>query len=254
MRLVLMLVLTLLWPLAAAAEAKKTLLAVFAHPDDETVLGEVLLKYARMGWDVRVVIATDGRNGTRVTKIPAGEQLGNLRKEESRCAMRKLGVAPPIFLGIERLDTQIGTPNYFRAHREFLERLKLQVETLDPDVIVTFGPDGDTTHAEHIVTGAGVTELLLREGWVERYPLYYVAWTQAQAAAGELGYVHERYFNVSIAYSQADEDRALEMMPCYETQYTPEEIAEDRRSKLADRGNVLHLRRFAVHAGKADGF
>src|SRR5690348_15357375 len=91
----------------AAAQAKKTILFIGAHPDDETAIGEVLVKYAKEGHKVIVMIATDGKDGTRVTKIPAGDSLGNLRKLETACACSKMGIEPPVFLSIERLDTKI---------------------------------------------------------------------------------------------------------------------------------------------------
>ena len=239
-----------------AQEKKKTLLAVFPHPDDETAIAEVLIKYAELGYNVQLIIATNGKDGTRVTKIPAGDSLGNIRKEETRCACKIMGISEPMFLGIERLDTKIGTGNYFKEHKKFLELLKEKIATIDPDFILTFGPDGDTHHSEHIVTGSAVTELLLREGWVEKYPLYYLAWTKHQASGliEELGYVNEQYLNVKIEYTQAQENKALEIMPCYVTQYTQEELKEDRENKLKDKNHVLHFRRFVTAKGMQSGF
>lgn len=225
---------------------QKTLLAVFPHPDDETAVAEVLVKYATQGYKVQLMIATDGKDGTRVTTIPAGDSLGNLRKEETRCACKKMGIADPIFLGIDRLDTRIGVGKYFKEHKRLLDTLKKWIPAINPDVILSFGPDGDTHHAEHIVTGAAITELLLQEGWVEKYPLYYVAWTKEQGRLFNLGYVNEQYFNVKIDYTQEQENKALEIMPCYTTQYTTEELKEDREKKLKDNNHFLHFRRFVV--------
>lgn len=236
------------------AQKKKTLLAIFPHPDDESAIGEVLVKYAGMGYKVQLMIATDGKDGTRVTKIPAGDELGRIRKEESRCAAKKIGIEEPIFLGIDRLDTRIGVGNYFREHKKFLELLKEKIPAIDPDFIITFGPDGDTSHSEHVVAGAGVTALLIREGWAERYPLYYVAWTHDQGKQFDLVSVHERYMNIRIHYTQDEENKALEMMPCYVTQFTPEEIREDREKKVAEKTNAIHFRRFAVAKGLRDRF
>lgn len=235
-------------------ETNKTLLAIFPHPDDETAIAEVLIKYATLGYKVQLIIATNGKDGTRVTKIPAGDSLGNLRQEETRCACKIMGIAEPIFLGIDRLDTRIGVGKYFAEHKKLLAALKEKITLISPDVILTFGPDGDTHHAEHIVTGAAVTELLLREGWVDKYPLFYVAWRKDQGKVFDLGYVDEQYFNVKIAYTQEEENRALQIMPCYVTQFTAEELKEDREKKLSDKHHTIYFRRFVVKKGIQEGF
>lgn len=239
---------------AVKVEKKKTLLAIFPHPDDESAIAEVLIKYARLGYHVQLVIATDGKDGTRVTNIPAGDSLGTLRKEETRCACRIMGIAPPIFLGIERLDTKIGVGKYFKEHKRYIDTLKKLLPIIDPSFIITFGPDGDTRHAEHIVAGTGITQLLLQEGWVDKHPLYYVAWTKEQAEVFDLAHMDMQYANVKIDYSQEIETKALEIMPCYVTQYKPEELKKDRESKLADTTNTIHFRRFVVKSGIQDGF
>jgi len=235
-------------------QSNKTLLAIFPHPDDETVVAEVMIKYSRLSYKVQLIIATDGKYGTRVTKIPEGDSLGNIRKEESRCACKIMGIVPPIFLGIERLDTKIGVRNYFNGHKKFLDTLKVLIPAIKPDIIITFGPDGDTHHSEHIVTGATVTELLLQEGWVEKYPLYYLAWTKELGEKAELGYVNEKYFNIKIDYSNEDEFKGLEAMKCYKTQFTPEEMKEDYDKKTNDANNFVHFRRFVVQKGLETDF
>lgn len=240
--------------LVAQQAKQKTLLAIFPHPDDETAIAEVLIKYKELGYKVQLIIATDGKDGTRVTKIPAGDSLGKLRKDETRCACEILGIAEPMFLGIERLDTKIGVGKYFGEHKRFLDTLKILIPKIKPDIILTFGPDGDTHHAEHIVAGTTITELLLQEGWVENYPLYYVAWTKEQGKMFDLGYVNDQYFNVRIDYTQEQEIKALSIMPCYVTQYTPEELKEDREKKLTDKTNTIHFRRFVVKKGMQKEF
>jgi LmbE family N-acetylglucosaminyl deacetylase len=238
----------------AQPQKQKTILVIFPHPDDESAIAEVLVKYAALGYKVQLMIATNGKDGTRVTKIPAGDSLGNLRKDETRCACKKMGIAEPVFLGIDRLDTKIGVGKYFGEHKKLLQLLKEQIPIINPDFILTFGPDGDTHHAEHIVTGAAVTELLLREGWVDKYPLYYVAWTKDQGKMYDLGYLDEQYFNVKFENTQEEENKALEIMPCYITQYTSEELKEDRQKKLNDQSNIIYFRRFVVKKGMEKEF
>lgn len=244
----------LLFSFELFGQNNKTLLVIFPHPDDETVVAEVMIKYARLGYKVQLIIATDGKYGTRVTKIPEGDSLGKLRKEESKCACKIMGIADPIFLGIERLDTKIGVRNYFNEHKGLLDTLKILIPIIRPDIIITFGPDGDSHHAEHIVTGATVTELLLQEGWVDKYPLYYLAWTKELGEVADLGYVNEKYFNIKIDYSNEEELIGLEAMKCNVTQFTAQEMKEDFDKKTKDGNNFVHFRRFVVQKGLKNDF
>ena len=233
---------------------KRTILFVGAHPDDETAISEVLHKYASMGDKVYVIIATDGKDGTRVTKIPAGDSLGRLRRLESTCGCKTLGLEPPIFLGIERLDTKIGTGKYFREHQRFLDSLKLKIPQINPDVIISAGPDGDTHHSEHIGVNGTVTELLLAEGWVDKYPLYFFAWTKQVESVDPGSVMDEQYVNVKVEISKADKEKAIQAMNCYVTQYTPEELKEEAANKLADPTNTIHFRRFVIKKGLQKDF
>ena len=239
---------------AQSTGKKRTILFIGAHPDDETAISEVLSKYARLGNKIYVIIATNGKGGTRVTKIPEGDSLGNLRKKESACGCKTLGLEPPIFLGIERLDTKIGTGNYFKEHERFMDSLRVKIPLINPGVIITAGPDGDTHHSEHIVVGATVTELLLAEGWVEKYPLYHFAWKKGDESVDPGGYVDEQYYNVKVKYIQEDEDKAIEALHCYVTQYTPHEFKEEAGRKLKDTTNTIYFRRFVVLKGLKNDF
>ncbi len=233
---------------------KRTILFVGAHPDDETAISEVLHKYAKSGNKVFVIIATDGKDGTRVTKIPAGDSLGTIRKTETVCSCKALGLEPPIFLGIERLDTKIGTGNYFREHQRFLDSLRVRIPLINPDIILAAGPDGDTHHSEHIVVSGSVTEILLAEGWVNKYPLYYFAWKKGIESVDEGSYMDDQYFNVKVSFTNEDEQKAIEALNCYVTQFTVEELKEEAANKLKDISNSIYFRKFVVKKGLTNDF
>jgi len=229
--------------------AARTFLVVVAHPDDENMMGSVLAKLARQGHKVQVVIATDGKDGTRVSSVPAGDALGALRRRESACACKQLGVEPPIFLAIDRLDTKYGVRPYLDGRRVLLAELEKQLAAVDPDALFTFGPDGEYGHPEHIVVGAALTELLLKRGLVEKYPLYYLAWTQEQVGDdAELGYVDASYLDLKIGYTDEDEKKSFEAARCYATQATPQEIEDLVRRETADKLNAIHFRKLLVGA------
>src|SRR5690349_11438408 len=88
-------------PGAAAAQSNRPLLAVFAHPDDERVIGPLLSRLAREGRETHLVIATDGSKGVRdFAKIPAGAPLAAARTKEATCAANRLGVKKRHLLGL----------------------------------------------------------------------------------------------------------------------------------------------------------
>ena len=73
--------------------ARRTLLAVFAHPDDESTVSPVLAKYPGRGVTVYLAIATDGRLGvTQHAGIAAGDSLAAVRWNRLKCAAEKLDI------------------------------------------------------------------------------------------------------------------------------------------------------------------
>jgi N-acetyl-1-D-myo-inositol-2-amino-2-deoxy-alpha-D-glucopyranoside deacetylase len=137
----------------------RTLVAVFAHPDDETSAAPVLARYAREGVQVYLIIATDGAAGGNYTSIPRGPELARARAEEAACAATALGVKPPILLGFP--DAQLG--NYAedptRVYR-LTQRIQEELQRLRPDALITWGPDGGTGHPDHRLVSSLVTQLV----------------------------------------------------------------------------------------------
>jgi LmbE family N-acetylglucosaminyl deacetylase len=78
-------------PLANALQARPVF-AVFAHPDDERIIGPLLSRLARQGRETHLVIATDGAKGVRdFARIHAGPELAAARVKEATCAASRLG-------------------------------------------------------------------------------------------------------------------------------------------------------------------
>ena len=239
----------------AIANAQKTILAIFAHPDDEGAISSVL---ARLGKEnkVFVIIATDGRYGVRFGN-PSGDTLALIRQKETQCACNILGIQPPIFLGFhDGMGLTTGHGEYFKQTGELTEKLKQKIEELNPDMIITFGPDGDTGHPDHRIIGAITTEIILREGWVKKFKLYYLAWTNKdsqklkRATGFGLRTVHFQYFNAQIPFSEEDEDKGLASMDCYVSQSSPEERKKWREVEKKDKSNTLYFRELAVSKKK----
>jgi N-acetyl-1-D-myo-inositol-2-amino-2-deoxy-alpha-D-glucopyranoside deacetylase len=140
------------------SDMKKVLLAVLAHPDDETFgTGGTLALYARMGVDVHLVCATRGEVGEMDPHLLRGFQsVGERREHELRCAADMLGLAGVHFLGYR----DSGMPGSSDNHNptalaaQPLEKVSAQVahyiRLLKPQVVITFDPIGGYRHPDHI--------------------------------------------------------------------------------------------------------
>ena len=123
-----------------------TLLAVFAHPDDEAFsIGGTLSRYAAEGVDVHLVSATRGEAGEiRDPKLATKANLPQVREKELRCACETYGIHPPQFL--DYVDGQLAIVNQGQA----VGKLVRIIRELQPQVMVTYGPEGIYGHYDHI--------------------------------------------------------------------------------------------------------
>jgi LmbE family N-acetylglucosaminyl deacetylase len=124
----------------------RTLMAIFAHPDDEAFgTGGSLSKYAAEGTDVYLVTATRGEAGGIAEPDLATEaNLPLVREQELNCACQIYAIHPPIFL--DYVDGQLPIVHQGQA----VGKLVRLIRELRPQVVVTFGPDGIYGHYDHI--------------------------------------------------------------------------------------------------------
>ncbi len=142
----------------------RSLLAVFAHPDDESIAaGGLLALCADQGARVSIVCLTrgglDGGNSRG--------RLGDTRAAELRAAAVVLGTEDPILL-----DHEDGMLTWTDAAALEAD-IRAAVDRVGPDLVVTFGEDGLYWHPDHIAVHERTTAVIA--GINERPPaLYYV--------------------------------------------------------------------------------
>lgn len=134
------------------------LLAVFAHPDDETFrCGGTLALLAQRGMHVQVLTATRGQAGSRGDPpLCTPEELPAMREAELRCACKALGIQPPILLDYQ--DGQLSEADPERIVSEILAI----VHELRPQFMLSFGADGLSGHSDHIAIGLAAAEAFRR--------------------------------------------------------------------------------------------
>ena len=149
--------------------AGRTVLGVFAHPDDESLAcGGTLARLADAGARVIVLCASRGEAGSisDPSLVPDGD-LGDVRTRELRDAAAVLGVAEVIVLN--HADGDLRWADVPELHAEIVAAL----ERYRPDAVITFAEDGLYWHLDHI----GVHErtyTAVRSLGLNAPPLYYV--------------------------------------------------------------------------------
>ncbi len=170
------------------------MLAVLAHPDDESLgFGGAFAAAVSSGVETHLVTATRGERGRIGDERPGAEVVGPVREAELMAAARVLGIRSVELLGfldgeLAQVDPRLG-----------IARVVASIRRLKPDVVLTFGPEGGYGHPDHIAvsswTGTAVVAAAdarysasdgtaLAELPPHRVSkLYWLAWTEAKWAA-----------------------------------------------------------------------
>ncbi len=143
--------------------APLTLMAVHAHPDDESSsTGGILARYSDEGLQTVVVTCTNGELGDAPGGIKPGEEghdeaeVARIRRGELERACETLGVAHLEMLGYHdsgMVDWEYkDRPDVFCnvAVDVAAERLSRLFEKYEPDVIVTYDELGGYDHPDHV--------------------------------------------------------------------------------------------------------
>lgn len=151
----------------------RTLLGVFAHPDDESFgSGGTLARYAAQGVQVHVIIATDGDAGsvTESHQRQSERTLAQVRSEELARAAVELGVASIWNLPYRDSGMRGSSDNeHARALvQQPLEKLTTELidyfRRLKPQVAITHDPYGGYGHPDHIRCCEAVTAAFYAAG------------------------------------------------------------------------------------------
>jgi len=212
-------------PLAAQSQIRAPILAVFAHPDDERVIGPLLSKLAREGRVTHLVIATDGSKGVRdFAKIPAGAALAAARTKEANCAATRLGVRQLHLLGLP--DGDLAS---FDALGKLRTRLAAIIDSVKPAAIITFGPEGGTGHPDHRLVGDVATQIVQSDMRYANIDVLYASLPTerlrtAPRANPTVNGVAEALLTVRVPFEQRDLVAGREEFGCHRTQYAPAEM------------------------------
>jgi len=137
---------------------KLKLMAVLAHPDDESLgFGGTLAKYSAEEVETYLITATRGERGRFFSPDRKTEpaEVGRVREAELRAAAAVLGVRDVFMLGYpDGAVDQVDTATAIAAIVQKIRRVR-------PHVVVTFGPDGAYGHPDHIAISQFTTAAIV---------------------------------------------------------------------------------------------
>jgi len=135
----------------------KSLLAILAHPDDESfMMGGTLARYSALGVDVHVAIATDGAAGSIDERWTGDrDKLAEARSAELAEASEILGVTIHTLgyrdSGYRDVEANGRQDAFINAdHSEVVSRLVDLIRELKPAVVLTHNADGEYGHQDHV--------------------------------------------------------------------------------------------------------
>lgn len=124
---------------------KQTVVAIFAHPDDEAFgPSGTLAKFAKAGANVYLLCATKGEGGENHLKEKDNQNLYDIREKELRCSAKKLGVKEVFFLGFT--DGTLSNNLYHKMADKIIEI----ITPLKPEILITEEFRGVSGHLDHI--------------------------------------------------------------------------------------------------------
>jgi LmbE family N-acetylglucosaminyl deacetylase len=136
-----------------------TILGVWAHPDDEAYLSAGLMARAvRAGSRVVCVTATRGEGGSMDEEKWPPETMGEVRTDELERSLEILGVTEHHWLDLPDIDMETGLPE--EGYAAVLDL----VREVQPDTVLTFGPDGMTGHEAHKSVSRWATQAIREAG------------------------------------------------------------------------------------------
>ena len=158
----------------------RRLLAILAHPDDESFgPGGTLARYARRGVEVHVCIVTDGAAGARSPDVEQPDdvpELAEMRQQELERACRVLGVSLRTLgyrdSGMEGAPDNRHPASLYQADLDQVARdLVCIISLVRPHVVLTHDPTGGYFHPDHVRVNHAARRAWAKTGDASAYPL-----------------------------------------------------------------------------------
>jgi len=232
-------------------ERPPVLLAVLAHPDDESFrCGGAMALLAQRGVRVHVLTATRGEAGScGDPPLCSVDELPDVRERELSCACVALGIEPPSLLDYR--DGELADVD----EEEAVTQVVAAIRELLPQVLLTWPSDGLSGHADHIAVSHW-TSLAFRQaaslGPDAPAALYHLSVPRSVAEALGLSHLHavpDEQVTLTVDVNQVWEQK-LAAIRCHRTQAGESPILTAPEEKQRLFLGTEHFRREEAREGQ----
>jgi LmbE family N-acetylglucosaminyl deacetylase len=211
------------------------LAAVYAHPDDDTNgIGGLLAANADR-IDYTLIDCTSGEAGEIADpSLATRENLAQVREQEERDAITALGITDAHIHFLSHPDGGLADV----PREQLIEEVTVILRDARPQIVITFGPEGVTRHADHIAAGEVGTAAFhrLRDEGVPVQRLYYIALPKT---------LLDRFWNALLA-------RGRVVNP--DAPFMPQGIPDDRIDFRVEMGDAIDRKIAAIEAHRTQNF
>ncbi len=213
---------------------RKTVVAIFAHPDDEAFgPGGTLAKLARDN-DVYTISATHGESGENYLKNDP-RPIEKIREEELYCSAKILGIKKAFFL-----DFKDGTLSNNLYH-DLAQKIQNILDRLRPEILISNELRGNSGHIDHVTVAMVVSYVF------ERAPYAKELWrhvTTVEARKLNTGY----FIYVPPGYKKSEIDKVVNTKDVWDIKMS---AMDCHRSQSAD---VARLKKRFAKQPKEENF
>lgn len=181
---------------------KKTIVCVFAHPDDESFGPSGTISKLAKDNDVYILCATKGDAGQDFEKKE--KSLGERRAQELRNSAKIIGVKKVFFLGFE--DGTLSNNLYHKL----AAKIKRYLQKFKPETVITFENRGVSGHIDHITVSMVTTFVFHKLPFIKE--LWYVCTTDLRSNMRQDYFI---YF--PPGYKRSEIDKIVDVSDVWET-------------------------------------
>ncbi len=201
----------------------KTIVAVFAHPDDEAFGPSGTLHKLAQKNDLYLICVTNGDAGENNLSRPSKRTIGEIRRSELRKSAQIIGIKKVYFL-----DYVDGTLSNSLYH-EIAEKIEKILNRLKAEILITFESGGISGHIDHIAVSMITTYVFKRLPFVQK--ILYSGMLRERAETRDNYFIY-----VPPGYKRSEFDLIVDVSDVWDTKL---EAMRQHKSQAKDMANIL---------------